>query len=146
VSINRISELEDSITRRLGMADVRTVDDLISLCEELFRVQHGPARAFFELPQPNAEPVRVIYRSYVVAGDSEDELIQWMEDNVLRPLNAKGGRWLWYRLPTGFELTYDHEAKRHTLRTRLGVLDDKMTAVTLPEVEKPEGMPNIGDF
>ena len=74
--------------------------DLIDYAEMNFNATHGQRTAFFELPQRVGDPVRLIYVSYVVKADTEEQGCQWMHDNVLVPLaqQTTGNGYLWWRL------------------------------------------------
>lgn len=116
------------------MGDV--IQRLTTTAEDMFDCTHGPAMAFFEMPQRGADPIRVVYVTYVVSGDDIDDLEQWML-SVLMSLEDKGGTRLFWRLETRFSVeVYD---ERYYLRTRLAVLDDDLNAVVIKDAIKPEG-------
>lgn len=116
------------------MGDV--IQRLTTMAEDMFDCTHGPAMAFFEMPQRGADPIRVVYVTYVVSGDDIDDLEQWML-SVLMSLEDKGGTRLFWRLETRFSVeVYD---ERYYLRTRLAVLDDDLNAVVIKDAIKPEG-------
>ncbi len=128
------------------MGDI--IQRLTTVAEDLFDCSWGPSMAFFEIPQRDADIVRVIYRTYGVRGNDIDALEQWMLNKVLFPLSEKAGACsdprllrvsrLYWRLTTCFDVSVlDDEL--YYLRTRLAVLDAGLNEVMLESVIKPEG-------
>ena len=117
------------------MGDV--IQRLTTTAEDMFDCTHGPAMAFFEMPQRGADPIRVVYVTYAVRGEDIDMLEKWMLIKVLTPLEDKGGTRLFWRLGTCFDVSVDDEL--YYLRTRLAVLDDDLNAVVINDAVKPEG-------
>jgi len=129
----------------LGNA-VATTDDLIDYVERHFNADWGSPRAYFTIPQRDAEPLQVVYVCYAVAADTEDAALDWMLDNVLGPLRtlAGDGAYLYWRLSTCFTMQWDGEMKKHRLYTRFAVLDRYLNVITLPAgISKPEGMAGV---
>lgn len=115
---------------------------LLDWVEMHFDCELGPARAFFEVPQRSGDPVRIVYHTYVVRGDKLDDLIEWMLDNVFRPLarETKHEGLLYWRLPDCFEVQMIDD--EYYLRTRIAVRsrDDLDRDISSP-ARKPEGQP-----
>jgi hypothetical protein len=134
-----------------GPADIKVrdprdnlLDKLVNYLEERFSCTWGPPMAFFELPQKDGAPVRVIYVTYAVRGDTFEECESWMMNNVLVPLHEKAGpdSYLYWRLTERFVVTGDTDRLRPEvqLRTRLAVLNAACEPVRIDDMIKPEGV------
>ena len=123
---------------------------LIEAFENNFICEQGPPKAFFELPQKDAKPVRGIYVVYAIHGESENEAELWFVLNVLQPLMKKAGvgpngeqGYLYWRneekidvsqLPVGYG-----DPKRFVIRTRLCVFDWRLNVIRIDDAVKAEG-------
>jgi len=123
---------------------------IIDAFERAFITEYGPARAFFQIPQRNADPVRVVYVVYAAMGPDLDKVHDWFFEHVVDPLISKAaGGWLYWRNPErvlayGSNVVRIGEDKGHTplykIRTRLAVLDMALNPVTLGDPTKHEGV------
>lgn len=131
----------------------RTSEDrIIETLENNFRTERGPAKAFFELPQRDADPVRVIYVTYAVQGEDLQLVENYFFEYVIDPLiELTGGEgYLFWRncervlvyaistktLSSGAQVT--RKPPLYKIRTRFAVLDKSLNAVVAP-LYKPEG-------
>lgn len=112
------------------------MDNLIDFLEDNLQCQHGFRGAFFEIPQKNNDPVRVVYVTYAVRAKARESADDFMLENVFKPL-AEKGKYLYWRLK---ECVERHEVDgNHELYTRIAVLDENLDAVVIEDKVKPEG-------
>jgi len=111
------------------------VDSLIDFLEDNLHCQHGPAVAFFTLPQKD-EDIRVVYVTYAVLAKSVESADDWILEKVFKPLVEKG-KYLYWRLPRFVERR--EVEGNHQLYTRIAVLDENLDAVVIEDKVKPEG-------
>lgn len=125
---------------------------IIQAFEDDFTTEMGPAKAFFELPQRDGDPVRVIYVTYAVQGTDLQKVENWFFEYVIDVLREKtgGDGYLFWRNPervlvypittkvlsSGAKVTRDPVI--YKIRTRFAVLDKKLNPVVPPDY-KAEG-------
>ncbi len=129
---------------RLGL--VR--NELIDRFENRFACTQGEPKAFFEIPQRGADPVRGVYVVYSVRGLVLDEVRAYFIKEVIEPLamsaasdndtDVIGGPFLYWRLAEKLEVRQD--GKWFTIYTRVCVLDDNLDSIVL-DIAKTEGGP-----
>ena len=125
---------------------------IIQAFEDDFTAELGPAKAFFELPQRDGKPVRVIYVTYAIQGEDLQAVENWFFENVIDVLREKtgGDGFLYWRNPERV-LVYPITTKilssgtkvtrspvLYKIRTRFAVLDKDLNPVVVPDY-KPEG-------
>lgn len=125
---------------------------IIGALETDFTAELGPAKAFFELPQREGDPVRVIYVTYAIQGEDLQDVENWFFEHVIDVLREKtgGDGYLYWRNPervlvypvTTKTLTSGAQVTRdpviYKIRTRFAVLDKFLNPIVAPEY-KPEG-------
>ncbi len=127
---------------RLGL--VR--NELIELFEGRFACTQGEPKAFFEIPQRGADPIRGVYVVYSVRGLVLEEVKAYFLNEVIVPLEERaqsdsdniGGPFLYWRLAEKLEVRQD--GKWFTIYTRVCVLDDNLDSIVL-DIAKTSGGP-----
>jgi hypothetical protein len=111
-------------------------DNLIDFLEDNLHCQHGFQGAYFDLPQKDKDPIRVVYVTYAVCAKTRESADDFMLENVFKPL-VKEGKYLYWRLK---ECVDRREVDgNHELYTRIAVLDENLDAVVIEDKIKPEG-------
>ena len=114
-------------------------DSLIEYAENNFQCVIGEPRTFFEV---EGRSKIVVYVAYAARGKDPVALDEWMLDKVFKPLWLAGGRYLWWRLPERIERILGGSGRNidYSIYTRIAVLDEEFSDVTIPDMIKPEGI------
>ncbi len=119
---------------------------LINELESRFQCELGPAKASFEFPQRDEEPVRVTYVVYAVRGPDLDEAVEWFRSNVVDPLVQKTSNItsrLYWRNEYKLVITCpDYEGDgQYRVYARFAVLDENLNSVVIDDMVRREGAP-----
>ncbi len=120
--------------------DTPLAQPLIDFCQEHFDCETGPPRAYFELPQRDAnDPVRLSYVVYAVQGPTYEACEKWLLENVFEPLEKEAcdEARLYWRLEDMIQVETFRDHVR--VRTRLAVLDKNLNQVYIADKVVTEG-------
>ncbi len=116
----------------------KTTDDLIEYVFQNFRAHDGEKRAFFEIPQVGALPVRSTYVAYICTGEDKAQLIDWMLDIFIELKRLGGVDWYW-RLEEMITMQENKYRGGWVIRTRIAVLDKDLIEIRLPNEQHVAG-------
>lgn len=118
-------------------------EKLIDAFEDRFVCMQGEAKAWFEIPQREGDPVRGVYVVYVVKGRDLEDVKTYFVNTVIIPLASKAlrpdkdGPFLYWRKTNRVEVT--REGEEFKIYTRICVLDDNLESIVIDKMVKKEG-------